>query len=120
MKKLGRIGGDDGKVRARLAQILSKINQKIKFRIVDVRVRGVGSRPPIYEVTLEDSESASALRRGFSKFTQKRNPVSCPPELSGVEVTNSATIGTRVRISILRVTKFISFPSIFLFGTVFS
>ena len=103
MKKLGRIGGGDAKVRQRLGHILSKIDPKIDFRISEVRVLGVDSRPPIYEVILEDAESAEALRKAFAKFTRKKSPVACPPELAGVAVYNSVTHATRVRISILRV-----------------
>lgn len=64
---------------------------------------GVDSRPPIYEVALEDDESADGLRKAFNRFTRKRNPVARPPELEGVDVFNSVTLATRVRIAVLRV-----------------
>ena len=73
------------------------------FDFSQVRVRASGTRQPIYEVQLDDAESAVALRTSFSCFTRKHKPVACPPELEGVGVYNSVTLGTRVRISILRV-----------------
>ena len=103
LKNVGRIGGDDSKVKARLSHILSTISRSIKFRISEVRTRGVGSRPPIYEVGLEDEESAVDLQEAFRRFSRKRDPVKRPPELDGVQVFNSATLATRVRVSILRV-----------------
>ena len=67
------------------------------------QVRGSSTGPPIYEVRLEDAESAEALRRASSVYTRKKSPLPCPPELKGVEVFNCVTLATRVRISILRV-----------------
>ena len=103
LKKVGKIGGGAGQVRSRLRHILKSISKDVKFDISDVRVLGSGPRPPIYEVVLDTAESAHALRMAFSRFTRKKNPLPCPPELSGVEVYNSANLATRVRISILRV-----------------
>ena len=105
LKKVGKIGGDDQKVRSRIKHILSCIDRSIRFEITEVKVRGSvsGSRPPIYEVFLSDEEPAEALRRAFSRYTRKKNPLRCPPELDGVEVCNSVTLATRVRISVLRV-----------------
>lgn len=106
LKKLGRIGGDEARVRNRLGHILSKIDRDLEFSISEVRTHGSGSGPPIYEVALDDAETAESLRKSFAKFTRKKNPVSRPPELDGVEVYNSVTLATRVRISILRVIVF--------------
>lgn len=117
LKKVGKIGGDDQKVRSRIKHILSCIDKSIRFEITEVRVRGAvsGSRPPIYEVFLSNEDSAEALRRAFSRYTRKKNPLRCPPELDGVEVCNSVTLATRVRISVLRVSfcflRFVSFLS---------
>ena len=107
LKKIGRIGGDDGRVRQRLKLILSRINPEIDFDISEVKVRGSAALPPIYEVVLSDTEAAVQLRDSFKRFTQKRKPVNRPPELDGVEVYNSVTLATRVRISILRVSLFL-------------
>ena len=103
LKKIGKVGGDENQVKSRVRHILSTIDRKLQFSISEVRVLGSGPRPPIYEVVLGDSESAEALRKSFSRFTRKKSPVARPPELDGVEVYNSATPATRVRISILRV-----------------
>ena len=111
LKKVGKIGGDERQVRTRLRHILSRISKEVEFSISDVKVRGStgGNLPPIYEVELEDPDSAETLRKAFSRFTRKKNPVSRPPELDGVEVHNSVTLATRVRISILRVSWFFIF-----------
>ena len=69
----------------------------------NVQVRGSSTSPPIYEVRLKGAASAEALRRASSVYTRKKSPLPCPPELKGVEVFNSVTLATRVRISILRV-----------------
>ena len=103
LRNVGKIGGDESKVKSRIRHILSTVDKKLTFSIAEVRVRGTGPRPPIYEVVLEDSETAEALRRSFSRFTRKRSPISRPPELDGVEIFNSVTPATRVRISVLRV-----------------
>ena len=67
------------------------------------------SLPPIYEVVLEEPESAIALRKAYSNFkssASRKKPVPCQAELVGVGVFNSVTLATRVRISILRVGTF--------------
>ena len=108
LKRVGTIGGSEQQVKSRIKQILSRISKSVDLSIAEVQVRGaeLGSRPPIYEVRLEDSESAVALRTAFSNFTRKKDPVRIPPELKGVEVFNSVTLATRVRTSILRVSYF--------------
>ena len=105
LKKIGKIGGDDRQVRSRLKHVLTCIDKSIKFEIEDVRVLGSNSssQPPIYEIRLDSAEVAWSLRTAFSRFTRKKNPVRRPPELDGVEVYNSVTLATRVRISVLRV-----------------
>ena len=103
LKKVGKIGGDDARVKSRLRHLLSCINPKVDFSISEVRVRGSSSLPPIYEVVLTEAEASEDLRLSFTRFTRKKNPVDRPPELDGVEIFNSVTPATRVRISILRV-----------------
>ena len=83
--------------------IVSACRQKKAKFLLFFQVRGSSASPPIYEVHLEDAESAEALRKASSVYTRKKNPVRCPPELKGIEVFNSVTLATRVRISILRV-----------------
>ena len=86
LKKIGRVGGDEGQVRSRIRHILSKMDSRATVDVAEVRALGSSSLPPIYEVRLEDSESAVALRQTFSRFSRKKNPVKCPPELEGVGV----------------------------------
>ena len=119
LKKVGKIGGDDGRVRQRLKLILSRIDPNVEFSISDVKVRGSGGLPPIYEVVLTETEAAVQLRESFKRFTRKRKPVDRPPELDGVEIFNSVTLATRVRISILRVCSLFFFLLGFLCSTFF-
>ena len=103
LKNVGKIGGDPDRVRSRLRHILSCIDKGVDFRISDVRVRGSATMPPIYEIVLEEEESASDLRKAFRRFTRHKNPVRRPAELEGVAIFNSVTLATCVRISVLRV-----------------
>ena len=107
LKRLGKIGGSDHQVKTRIRQILSRISKDVDFSIAEVKVRGaeLSTRPPIYEVRLEDPDSAVALRKAFALFKKDR----IPPELKGIEVFNSVTLATRVRTSILRVRLFGNF-----------
>ena len=101
----GKIGGNDHQVKSSIKLILSCIDKSVDFEVAEVKVRGTSfsSRPPIYEVRLEDADSAEALRKAFTRFTRKKDPVRIPPELKGVAVYSSITLATRVRTSILRV-----------------
>lgn len=104
LKKVGTIGGTDQQVKSRIRQILSRISKDVDFSVAEVRVRGAeGSRPPIYEVRLEDPDSAVSLRKAYAQLKGKK----IPPELKGVGVFNSITLATRVRLSILRVGFFL-------------
>ena len=105
LKKVGKIGGNPDQVRNRIRHILSCIDKTIQFSVTEVKVRGstASSRPPIYEAVLGDADSAVALRKAFARFTRKKDPARCPPELKGVGIYNSITLATRVRLSILRV-----------------
>lgn len=103
LKNVGKIGGESDRVRSRLRHILSCVDKGVDFRISDVRVRGSATMPPIYEIVLEDEESAGDLRKAFKRFSRPKNPVRRPAELEGVAIFNSVTLATRVRISILRV-----------------
>ena len=69
----------------------------------------------VFQVMLEDSQSAIALRKSFARYTRKKSPLSRPPELDGVEVFNSVTLATRVRISILRVSFILLVLNLFMF-----
>ena len=105
LKKVGKIGGNPDQVRNPIRHILSCIDKTIQFSVTEVKVRGstASSRPPIYEAVLGDADSAVALRKAFARFTRKKDPARCPPELKGVGIYNSITLATRVRLSILRV-----------------
>ena len=89
-------------LRGRLASILQLIGAPISFSVISVATYPSGASP-VYDVELDSAAAVSAILREFYKFTRRQAPVSRPPELAHVAVYNSVTPGTRVRISLLRV-----------------
>ena len=58
---------------------------------------------PVFNAELDSAEAVDAILREFSKFTRRSNPVKRPPELEDVALYHAVTPGTRIRISLLRV-----------------
>ena len=61
---------------------------------------------PVFEVVLDSAAGVEGLIREFYKYVRRKDPIARPPELSGVSIYHSVTIGTRIRISMLRVSFF--------------
>ena len=105
VKGLGRIDGSNSRdqegLRARVARVLGAIGS-VPVAVLKVVVYPPHSAP-VYDCELSSAEAVSALVRDFYKFTRRRDPVRRPVELEGVSVYHSVTPGTRVRISLLRV-----------------
>ena len=73
---------------------------------VDVRVKSVVVFPgakPVYKAELESAEVVKALLSGHSQYTRRRDPVARPQGLENVFLYTCVTPGTRIRISLLRV-----------------
>ena len=108
MKGLGRIGdsgsssGRDQILKTRMASVLAKVGIVAPINILGVVVYSSGSSP-VYDVELDSFVTVSALLKEFYKFTRRRDPIARPPELDGVSLYRSVTTGTRVRVSLLRV-----------------
>ena len=107
VKGLGQIGSsgsqrDPEVLKSRLASVLQLIGSSVPFAVTDV-IAYPSASSPVYDVGLDSSVAVSSLVREFFKFTKRTNPTARPPELERVGVYHSVTTGTRVRISLLRV-----------------
>ena len=89
-------------LRSRFASLLTLIGSNVPF-VVNQVIVFPGKGRPVYEVVLDSSNGVESLVKEYFKYTRRKDPVSRPPELSGVSIFHSVTAGTRVRISLLRV-----------------
>ena len=89
-------------LRTRLASVLSLVSSHPQFNVSNVITFSAGSSP-VYSAELDSTEAVASLLRAFMRFTRRRDPVSRPADLEKVGLYHSVTIGTRVRISLLRV-----------------
>ena len=103
-------GSQEG-LRSRLASVLASVGSDAAFVVNSVVVYPARGNP-VYEVVLDTPLACERLIKDFFRFTRRRDPVSRPHELNGVAIYHSVTSGTRVRISLLRVS--FEFPT-FLF-----
>ena len=85
-----------------MASVLRLISAETEFTVVSVLTYSA-AHSPIYDVELDSTLAVETLLRSFYRFTRRREPVRRPPELEKVSVHHSVTVGTRVRISLLRV-----------------
>ena len=105
VKGLGQIGSgsrDQSLLTTRLTAVLSNVGSELEFNIVKVNVFPPPNHP-VYDVELETAESVDALLKAFSRFTRRYEPITRPSSLDGLSMYHSVTTGTRVRISLLRV-----------------
>ena len=108
VKGLGRIGSggprDANVVKNRITSLLNEVGSTQEFTVEEVIVYGQGN--PVYNVALSTEKSVTALLSAFSRFIRRRDPVPRPSSLDGVALHHAVTPGTRVRISLLRVSNF--------------
>ena len=107
IRGLGRIGGAGSKpstdvLKTRLTSVLSLVGVTRSFEVLDA-IQFASAVAPVYSVRLCSFEAVDDLLREFSKFTRRREPVARPPELDNVALYHAVTPGTRIRISLLRV-----------------
>ena len=103
---LGDVRGPE-MLRSRFASLLALVGTAVPFVVRNVIVYPARGRP-VYEVVLDSAAGVEALIKEFFKYTRRKDPIARPPELSGVSVFHSVTAGTRVRISLLRVSCLLS------------
>ena len=89
-------------LRSRFASLLALIGSTVPYVVNSVIVYP-GKGRPVYEVCLDSPAGVESLVREYLKYTRRKDPVTRPQELSGVSIFHSVTAGTRVRISLLRV-----------------
>ena len=109
VKGLGPSGPhlDPASLRAKLASILRLISD-CEFVVTNVFTYA-SPASPIYDVELDTTSAVETILRSFYRFTRRRDPVRRPPELDRVSIHHSVTPGTRVRISLMRVSLFFFF-----------
>ena len=89
-------------LRSRFGSLLALIGAKVPFVVNNVIVFP-GKGKPVYEVVLDSPAGVESLIQEYFKYTRRKDPITRPPELSGVSIYHSVTAGTRIRISLLRV-----------------
>ena len=114
IKGLGRVGSggprENEAIKLRVASTLAEVGPGLDVSVVDVIIYGAGY--PVYNVELKSEESVKALLSAFSRFTRRRDPVPRPQSLDKISLHHAVTVGTRVRLSLLRV-SFLSIRTLF-------
>ena len=105
MKGLGQIGSgfqpSQDVLRSRLSSVLELFGPEVTFTVK--KVYAFSSKPPIYDVELDSVESVDELLKASFRFSRKKDPAKRPAELEHVSIYHSVTTGTRIRLSLLRV-----------------
>ena len=114
VKGLGQIGSSTQPtaevVRTRLSAVLALVGYASPFEVLSV-ITYSAKHSPVYNAELDRAEAVEGLLQEFFKFTRRSNPVKRPPELESVSLHHAVTPGTRIRISLLRV----SFTNLYIF-----
>ena len=113
VKGLPRVSASSGgdwqlQVKRQIRELIKQVQQinrvNFSFEVVYIhnptRQRTTG--PTLYNVKLGPVEASSRVRTLFSGFFRGVNPHKLPGNLKGIEVRNKVTIGTRIRIAIMR------------------
>ena len=108
VKGLGRIGSsgaqsDQKTLKSRLSSVLSLVSSELRLNVRSV-VCFPGAKP-VYKVELGSAEVVRDLLFSFSRFTRRVDRVPFPAGLENVTMYNCVTPGTRIRISLLRVSS---------------
>ena len=85
-----------------MRSVLELIGGNVEFNVMNVIVYP-SKVAPVYDVELDSVEAVESLVKEFYKFTRRSSPAKRPSELERVSVYHSVTPGTRIRISLLRV-----------------
>ena len=81
------------------------VGSSTEFKVVSV-VSYSAKSSPVFNAELDSEEAVDSILREFSKYTRRNNPVKRPAELETVSMHHAVTPGTRIRISLLRVSLF--------------
>jgi hypothetical protein len=94
---------DQDLLKTRLGAVLSAVGVGPIAAVKVVAFPSKGS--PVYDVELASAEIVASLIKSFYRYTRRKDPVPRPADLEGVALYHSVTPGTRVRISLLRVSN---------------
>ena len=108
VKGLGQVGSSGNQrnpevLRGRLRSVLALVGAPVPFEVDDVVVYSAHSSHPVYNVKLSSAAAVDSILREFFNYTRRSNPVKRPAELDNVSLNHAVTPGTRIRISLLRV-----------------
>ena len=110
VKGVGPIGGSGSQKnpelwKNRLTSVLKLFGPEVDFEIKNVIMYSAGN--PVYDVELDSATSVDEILNSSFRFYRRKDPISKPPELEKISIYRSVTPGTRVRISLLRVSSFL-------------
>ena len=110
IKGIGRVGGssarpDQNTLITRLTAVLEQVGATRPFSVLAVNVFP-SPASPVYDVQLDSVESVDSILISFSRFVRRQDPDARPAALDGVSMFHSVTTGTRIRLSLLRVSLF--------------
>ena len=83
-------------------QQVNRVNFSFEVVYVVNPIRQRTTGPTLFNVKLGSTDSARRVRELYSGFFRRDNPVKLPANLKGISVRNKVTLGTRIRIAILR------------------
>ena len=91
-------------IRDLIKQVLQVNRVNFGFEIVYVHnpLRQRTTGPTLYNVQLSSADTSRRIRELYSGFFRRNNPHKLPSNLKGIAIRNKVTIGTRIRIAIMR------------------
>ena len=110
VKGLGRIcstgsQNDRELLKSRLWSVLGLVGTEIAFQVLNVNVFP-SPTSPVYDVELDSAAAVGSILGTFTRYTRRHESVARPQGLDGVSLYNAVTPGTRIRLSLLRVSVF--------------
>ena len=87
----------------KIAPILELVGSTTPFSVLAVSSLPSRGGPSVFDAQLDSNESVDSILIAFSRFVRRKDPVARPRGLEGVQLHHSVTVGTRVRISLMRV-----------------
>ena len=83
-------------------QQVNRVNFSFEIVYVHNPLRKRTTGPTLYNVQLGSVETSRRIRDLYSGFFRRNNPHKLPSNLKGIGIRNKVTIGTRIRVAIMR------------------
>ena len=83
-------------------QQVNRVNFSFEIVYVHNPLRKRTTGPTLYNVQLGSVETSRRIRELYSGFFRRNNPHKLPSNLKGIGIRNKVTIGTRIRVAIMR------------------